>query len=150
MENNSEENIFYELTFFLSSKLNDKEAEEKFNNLIKQIEEMGGSVLETTLPRLELLAYPIKKETSGYFCLAKFKIEGEVIKELEKKLKLMPEILRFLLLKKEEIGQKVGFQKKQRLVSKRLKSELQTERPKEEKEVSLEELDKKLNEILKE
>ncbi|MGB9726511.1 MAG: 30S ribosomal protein S6 [Minisyncoccia bacterium] len=150
MENNTLENIFYELTFFLSSKLNDKEAEEKFNNLIKEIEELKSSVLETSLPRLEFLAYPIKKETSGYFCLVKFKIERELIQELEKKLKLMPEILRYLLLKKEEITQKFESRKKYQVSLKRGKSELGVEKPEKEKEVSLEELDKKLNEILKE
>lgn len=150
MSDLKEENIFYELSAFFSSNLSDKEAEEKFNNLLKQIEDFNGTVLETSLPRLEMLAYPINKETSGYFCLVKFRTDGGLIEELQKKLKLMPEILRFIILKKEETSVKIDHQKKLKTEAKRLKADKKREEFKEEREVSLEELDKKLNEILKE
>lgn len=149
MSNLKEENIFYELAAFLSSNLSDTEAEEKFNNIIKQIEELNGLILETNLPRLEPLAYPIKKETSGYFCVVTFKVESEMIEEIQKRLKLLPEILRFMIVKKKEKPQKVDHQKFKAQVKKG-KKEGEKERIKEEKEVSLEELDKKLSEILKE
>ena len=145
-----EEKYFYELSLFLSSNLNEEEVENKFNSLIKEIENLNGQILETNLPRLELLAYPIKKETSGYFGVVKFKIEAENLNELKKKIGLIPEILRFSLFKHEEFSQKpqkerILKEKHYKTIPKKEKSALE-----EKAAVSLDELEQKLNEILKE
>ncbi len=150
MSEAKEKKFFYELVIFLSSNLADKEAEEKLNNFVKQIEELGGAILETNLPRLELLSYPIKKETSGYLCLARFKIEEEKLEELRKKLSLTPEILRFSIFKKQELVQKPIKRRVFKTVPSKAKGIKEESVSKETTEVNLEELEQKLNEILKE
>ncbi len=150
MSEAKEKNFFYELVIFLSSNITDKEAEEKFNNFVKQIEELGGAILETNLPRLELLSYPIKKETSGYLCLTKFKIEEGKIEELKKKLSLTPEILRFSVFRKQESVQKPIRRRVFKTAPLKTQEIKEKSAPKETSEVSLEELEQKLNEILKE
>ncbi len=150
MIDEKEKYFFYELVIFLSSNLTDKEAEEKFNNFVKQIEEADGTIMETNLPHLELLAYPIKKETSGYFCVVRFEIEEGKIEELEKKLSLSPDILRFSIFRKQKLTQKPTRRKIFRAVSSKTEEIKEKSVPKETGEVSLEELEQKLNEILKE
>lgn len=139
-----DENFYYELAFFLSSSISENEKEEKLNNILKLIEELKGTILETVPLELKALAYPIKKETSGYFGVVKFKLDGSLMEELNKQLKLLPEMLRFLIVKKEEIKKPVPLKKMEKE-----KTKVETKKE-EEKEVSLEELEKKLEEILKE
>ncbi len=140
------ENFFYELALFLTSNLSDKEAEEKFNNLIKEIENLGGSIKETNLPRLQPLAYEIKKENSGYFCTVSFKLDPEKIEELNKILKLDTLILRYLIVKKIE---KTKPQPSLRHIPSK-ETFSKAEEKEISQEVSLEELDRKLDELLKE
>lgn len=149
----------YELSFWLSSELNEKEAEVKFNDLLKELEKSGALINVSQLPQLNPLAYPIKKEkkvySSAYFGFIQFSLEKESITSLKKKISFDNEIIRFLIVHKEEIKQKIKIPsslfKKSSLD--KLKQDTLTEKKekeqKPEKEVSLEDLDKKLNEILK-
>lgn len=47
------------------------------------------------------LAYPIKKNTEGLYSIVSFKSDPAVPQKINSKFKLMDEILRFLLVKKE-------------------------------------------------
>jgi ribosomal protein S6 len=150
----------YELSFWLSSELNEKEAEIKFNDLLKELEKLGSLINVSQLPQLKPLAYPIKKEKTihenAYFGFVQFSLEKNLITSLKKSLNLNNEIIRFLIIHKE-IKQKIkipsGFFKKSSLnksEKEEIRSKEKPEKPeKPEKEISLEELDEKLNEILK-
>lgn len=67
----------------------------------KEIEALGGKVLETNSIGQRKMIFPIKKETSGYYTVVRLEIEPGKILELNKKLSLSPEILRFLILTSE-------------------------------------------------
>jgi len=147
----------YELTFWLSSELNEKEAETNFNDLLKELEKLGALINVSQLPQLKPLAYPIKKEKkvylNAYFGFIQFGLEKKSIISLKRKLDFDNGIIRFLIIHKE-MGQKIkipsGLFKKpssRKLKKEEIKNEEKKEKP--EKEISLEELDEKLNEILK-
>lgn len=162
MEKNKKNLYNYELSFWLSSELDEKQVETKFNSLLKEIEKTGAIINVSQLPQLKPLGYTIKKNKkayqNAYFSFVQFSLEAKIINTLQKKLKFDDDIIRFFLIRKE-IKQTIKISsatlKKSLLKSKKdlpkkrieeLKDVPKREQP--SKSISLEELDKKLNEIL--
>lgn len=67
----------------------------------KEIETLGGKVLESNSIGQRKMIFPIKKEAAGYYTVVLFEIDPEKVLELNKKLSLKSEILRFLILTAE-------------------------------------------------
>ena len=129
----------YELTCLISSKLSEEEVKnlsEKINSLIK---EEGGvsSGLRNFIRRR--LASPIKKEGQAYLLTLNFHFEPEKLEIFGKKLKGLPEILRFLIE-----GKKVT---KVEILLEKIPPKIKKPLPEVEK-VELEDIEKKLEEIL--
>lgn len=143
----------YELSFWFSSAILENEIEPLFQDLIKTIESINGQITASQLPQLKPLAYPIKKETNGYFGYIQFSGENLDLSELKKKLLNNAKILRYLLVKLEKT-ESTKKEKSPRLKAKTLKEETPVAKKitteKKSTKISLEELDKKLSELLKE
>ncbi len=139
--------FFYELSFWLKPQLEEEEVSQKISQIQRIIQEEGGYNVEASLPKLKLLAYPIKKETSGYFIYIQFEISPEKLLAVEQKLKQEQDILRYLIVKREKrktsLFSPVRKKKERKTISTRTEPEKITA-------VDLQELDKKLDEILKE
>jgi len=130
---------------------------EKVSSLIK--EQDGKITKDGDLGKLKF-AYPIKHQSHGYYQLFEFDLPKENLQKLNNALSLTNEILRFLIVKKKiktekEIKKEKDLQdklakKKEKEIEKIKKEKKEAEeKPKKEKDkVSLEELDKKLDEIL--
>lgn len=130
---------YYELTYLISAHLSQEELKkvtEKINSLIQK---EGGFLDELKNPFQQKLAYPIKKEERAYLSSLTFHLLPEKLKNLENKLKTLPEILRFLLLTKKVEKIEISTKK---ILPKIKKPQ------KKEKKVELEEIEKKLEEIL--
>ena len=67
----------------------------------KTIEEEKGEVTDTQDWGRRGLAYEIKKETSGFYSLITFKGNSKIPGVLNSKFRLMEELLRYLIVKKE-------------------------------------------------
>ncbi len=154
-----QKNNNYELSFWFSSQLEEKAIEQKFDNLLKQLEKSGASIIFSQSPQLKQLAYPIKKERNAYFGYIQFGFSKDSLAHLEEELKLNNDIIRFMILnmkpKEEQKAPRPAFRKsafKGERKEKKVKehSAAKSIEGKEEKVISLEELDKKLSEILKE
>ena len=136
----------YETTFILSPEL--KEAEiGLFEEEIKAtLEKLGGTIKKKGAPEKRNLAYPIKKFQSGYYLTVNFLLGPEKLGELNSGLKHKKEILRHMVVFSPE-GVPVAPKKKAEP-----KIEKREEKPMEKKEkkgkIQLEEIDKKLEEIL--
>lgn len=117
----------------------------KINETVKKY---GGEITSTDNLGSKKLAYPIADAQVGNYLVIEFNSEAEKIKELEGELKLTPEVLRFsITLKKLKTQEEIEAEKirKEKMVQKHKSEEVKVEpAPK----VSLEELDKKLGEIL--
>ncbi len=111
--------------------------QEKISSLIK---EGGGVLYGENLLLKKRLAYPIKKQNQAYLAVLNFQLNAEKLTDLEKKLKEDLQILRYLLLVKAK-------PEKIRIVPRRVVKEVISEK---EKKVELKEIEKKLEEILKE
>lgn len=89
----------YELAYIISAKISEEQSQEisrKTNNLIQDKE---GIVSESQLPKKIALGYPIKKEVFAWFQITYFSIDSSFLEKLEKSLKEEKNVLRYLILK---------------------------------------------------
>jgi small subunit ribosomal protein S6 len=151
----------YELLTVIPIKFDDKEIGSIKARVLSLIKKHGGAIInEGDLGRRKL-AYSIKKEVYGYYFLVSFSLEAGKLNDIDKDLKSTSEILRYLIVKmrikgKAELDREERIQKRKIAEEeKKIKEEMVVEEekakaPKREKKITLEELDKKLDEILKE
>ena len=131
----------YELTYLISPEFSEEELKslnEKINSLIQK----GTGVLnEVKLPIKKKLAYPIKKQREAFLINLSFYFEPEKLGSLEKELKSEKKILRYLILARPK--SKIAKVRKR-------PAKVIPKIPAKEKKVELKEIEKKLEEILRE
>lgn len=111
----------YELLYILPASKTSEETVKDFQDVQKHIEKFGGAMLETLLEHPFLaktgigkeeepeelktipvtkrkLAYPIKHEKFGFYCLVNFQAEAGKIEELDEYLRLNNNVLRHIIL----------------------------------------------------
>ncbi|MCH7883057.1 30S ribosomal protein S6 [Patescibacteria group bacterium] len=128
--------ILYEISYFLQA-ISPEESAGKTNLVSDMIEKEHGVIASQIQPVLKPLSYPIQKKTEAYWGWLKFMAKPEVVTSIKENLKARPEILRFMLVraKKEELIEQ-PLRKRRRPVAS------------PEKQAKIEEIDKKLEEIL--
>ncbi len=89
----------YELLLILPGTLSENEVDPLIEKVSKIIEEAGASNFSVVKLEKRRLAYPIKHIRYGYFNLAYFEAEPEVVVDIQNKLRLIPELLRALTQK---------------------------------------------------
>jgi small subunit ribosomal protein S6 len=92
----------YELTVVLpgsTTTIKKKNAQEAIEKIVKTI---GGKVGKIEEWGKKELAYEIAKNDSGIFLHYQLKLEGEAVKMLPQKFNLEENIIRYLLVRKEE------------------------------------------------
>lgn len=124
---------FYELTYLISSKLTTSEAQEFSEEIVDWIKREGGILSETHNPTKRRLAYLIKKEREGFLVTLDFYFKPEKLEDLTKKMKSEDKILRSLIFAKKQ-PKKAELPKMPKI--------------KKEEKVALEDIEKKLEEIL--
>lgn len=95
---------FYESVFVLSSNLTEKNAEDKITTFEEIVKKAGGKTVKKEYWGLRSLAYKIKKNTKGHYFLLNFDTTYESIQEIEGKLKIDDDHLRFLNLRINKIS----------------------------------------------
>ena len=140
----------YELTYIVSPILDEKSVNETVAAVRGFINDLNAQIKKEQVGEKRKLAYPIKKQVFGYYVTVEFDLEPEKTPELENYLRHQSDILRSLLLSLEEsklhpAPQKARIQKA--LSSAPAKTTARGERS---EKVKIEELDKKLEEILEE
>lgn len=148
----------YELLYILPSSMTSKEIKENFLEIKENIIKLKGEMLETLLNHPFLLkseiskdenveelkdlpvtkrrlAYPIKKNKFGFYCLINFKSDPENINEMNNYLRMNRNIIRHLIIQEDPMSKK-ELEKLQGLFARK-----RAEQEKEKKEV--EEKDKK-------
>jgi small subunit ribosomal protein S6 len=86
----------YETLFILHPELPEAQVRETQDRVRRLIEGMGGAVTEIQDWGLRELAYPIRKQPRGTYVLGIYSARPEVVKELERTLKLADEVLRYV------------------------------------------------------
>lgn len=138
----------YEIGYLLSPFIPEEKIDNEIADLRKLIEERQGLIVNEQRAKLQKLAYTIKKPHKGkfdsvYFGWIKFMTRSSVIPEIKSAFDKKENIVRFLvtkILKEEPLKRAV-----KKIVKKKIVTPL-SEKPKTE--VQLEEIDKKLEELI--
>jgi len=166
----------YELLMIFPVNLEEKQRQEALKKIFNFITQNKGQVQEPDIWGNQQLAYEIKHQTNGFYVLVEFDQEPDKLKKMDADMRVMPELLRYLITKKKVkteadiakekmIQEKIAAKKNQvakqeeMAMEKEVKAKEEVIKKKEEAtkkakadvgKISLDDLDEKLDEILKE
>lgn len=90
----------YELALILSAKLAEEKQKKILGEIDKYIKDISSASENAKLLGKKKFAYPIKRETEGFYYIITFSCESKETAKLSNKLKLNEEVLRYLILRK--------------------------------------------------
>ncbi len=93
--------INYEVMFIIDATLEDSQKEATVET-VKEIIAGEGEVSKVDVWGVRKLAYPIQKKNEGYYVLIDFKASAELPKELDRRLKISDNVIRHMIINKEE------------------------------------------------
>ncbi len=92
----------YELVMVLSPEVDEEGVTATVDRVSQFITQRGGSLTNQERWGVRRLAYPIQKFLEGNYVLTQFTFEPNSTKELEASLRASGEVIRYLLVKKED------------------------------------------------
>ena len=92
----------YELAVVLSAKLEDEERAAAMEKVTGYITRFGGTVTDIDEWGKKRLAYEIQKMREGFYYFIQFDAEPTVPAEVEQDVRIMDNVLRFLVVRKDE------------------------------------------------
>ncbi len=142
---------FYEINILISPNLSHEEAISFISKLENELQDLGKIISETKAERKKL-AYTIEKEEEAWLSYFSFfpnleKDLKESLDLIEKKLKEDQNILRHLIIKKEE---QKAIKKTRKAPEHISTEEVKKEEPAPKQEVELKDVEEKINELLEE
>ena len=93
--------INYEVMFIINPTLEDDKKEAAIE-AVKEIISSEGEVGNTDVWGMRKLAYPIQKKNEGYYVVIEFKGEPTLPKELDRRLKISDNVMRHIIVNKDE------------------------------------------------
>lgn len=90
----------YELTYIVHPELDESAFNEVLERVKSWIQESGGEVIKADHWGKRTLAYPIRKQTEGQYMFLDIRIDPKFGAELERNLRFLEPVLRFLLIVK--------------------------------------------------
>lgn len=90
----------YELALVISATSSDDKQKKIIEDLKTNLTTANGKMKESKILGKKKFAYPIKKESEGFYHILTFSLMGEETVKLLAKLKLNNDVLRFLLIRK--------------------------------------------------
>ncbi|MBI4837157.1 MAG: 30S ribosomal protein S6 [Candidatus Portnoybacteria bacterium] len=127
----------HELTFIANLSLSENDQSSLIKKIKEFIESREGHIVRDFSARKLRLAYPIQKQTGGILCSVDFELRKDKIGELTQEVKTNKNILRHIIVNKKLVKPKP-------VVLEPTKIQPKTKQTK----IKIEELDKKLEEIL--
>jgi small subunit ribosomal protein S6 len=100
---------FYEVVVIVGSEVSSSRVEEKVGEYVKIVKEHSGEVSKTEFCGLRTLAYQIGKCKKGYYVLLNIKVDPKAVKDLEHSMRMDEEVIRFLVVKVEELDNNPSF-----------------------------------------
>ncbi|MBT3994955.1 MAG: 30S ribosomal protein S6 [Chloroflexi bacterium] len=91
----------YELVWILGSEADEEQGTESVEKITSLVAGVGGEVSGTDVWGKRTLAYPILKNTEGYYLQANFEIDGAKAPELDRAIGADQSIIRHLLVRDE-------------------------------------------------
>lgn len=94
---------FYESVIVFRQDLTDAQVREKADKFANVIKELGGKISLTEFWGLRTLAYVIRKNKKAHYVMFGVSMPGENLVELERKLRIDEDVIRFLNVRVEEL-----------------------------------------------
>jgi len=88
----------YELIYIIRPDMEEEEREEVISKVGQRVTDAGGQVTKVEHWGKRHLAYPIEKLHEGYYVLSHIQLEPQMVKEVERDLGLVEEIIRYLIV----------------------------------------------------
>ncbi len=132
----------YELTYLIPSDLTEKDLKEITEKIKSFIQEENGVLIKTRGLEKRKLGYPINKKEEGFLGSLDFSLNPEGLKNIDKKLKSDSQILRYVILTKKAL--------KEMPIKKITEQNKPLARRPKDRKAELKEIDKKIEEILRE
>ncbi|MDP8260582.1 MAG: 30S ribosomal protein S6 [Candidatus Gygaella obscura] len=99
---------FYEAIYILKPNLSKEQLDAQINHLKELVTNEKGEIKEASFwQEKRKLAYPIKKFQEGVYYLIQFDADPSLIAKLRKSYRLNENILRYLIIKKENSAKKI-------------------------------------------
>jgi len=112
----------YELMFIVNPTVTDEEIDKLVAQMEGAVTTAGGEVLSTDRLGKRKLAYRIARFEEGFYVLLNIRGTGEMIKELERRLKVTDSVIRFVTVRVDEVLKRVEKSKAARLKKARKRS----------------------------
>ncbi|MFA6463602.1 MAG: 30S ribosomal protein S6 [Candidatus Paceibacterota bacterium] len=146
----------YEIGFHIAPIVGDEAVSHEVSGIKAILEKVKAEIISEDFPRLRALSYPLSKKIKGakkvfdecYFGWVKFEANGDVIREIEKEVEKLENVVRFLIIKtvKENTLYGAKFAAKERMSFKKPDVAVKSDEPKEE--VDVVEVDKAIDELI--
>ena len=91
----------YELAVFVSAKIEDEERAAVVDKCKALIERFGGTITNVDDWGKKRLAYEIQKMKEGFYYFIQFEAESSAPAEIESRIRIMDNVLRYLVVKNE-------------------------------------------------
>lgn len=91
----------YETVFIVKNDISEEQIREKISN-IEELIVKNGKITKAENLGLKKLAYAVKKYTQGYYYIIEFESKPELIIELERIYRITEEILKFIVVRKDD------------------------------------------------
>ena len=92
----------YELAVVVSAKIEDEQRAEVIEKCKALVERFGGQVTEVEEWGKKRLAYEIQKMREGFYYFIRFDSDADCPAEVEKRVRIMDNVLRFLCVRQDE------------------------------------------------
>ncbi len=96
----------YETLFVLHPEVPEAQIREAIDRARRLIESMGGRVDQVREWGMRDLAYPIQKQSRGYYVVIEYTSSGDAVRELERTLRIADDVLRYVSVRMAEVKQK--------------------------------------------
>lgn len=92
----------YELAVVLNAKIEDEERAKVLEKVKGYVTRFGGTISDVEESGKKKLAYDIQKMSEGYFYFIHFVAETSAPAEIENRVRIMDNVLRFLIVNQDE------------------------------------------------
>ena len=92
----------YEMMFIVKATIEEAKVAEVAENLKSVITSMKGEITDSKDLGQKKLAYPIKKELTGFYFVVNFNADNETVAELDRKARIDEAVIRHMIIRLDE------------------------------------------------
>ena len=93
----------YELVFVVQPTMEEEPLKALVEKMSKTISDLKGQVTQVDTWGKRRLAYPINKHREAFYYLVQMEMPAESVRSLERSVKLMEDVIRYLIVRKDEV-----------------------------------------------